>query len=63
MDYSKLEDITIPTREDAIYKEIENFQEYELTQCVAYEMAVRCPTNHQLIKNFINYYQLYTSQY
>lgn len=41
MDYSQLEDVEIPTREDDIYEEIENFQEYELTQCVAYEMAVR----------------------
>lgn len=28
-------------RDDAIYKEIENFEDYELTQCIAYEMAIR----------------------
>lgn len=28
-------------RSDLIYKEIEEFQEYELTECIAYEMAIR----------------------
>jgi len=32
---------TLPRRNDTIYKEIESFEDYELTQCVAYEMAVR----------------------
>ncbi len=32
---------TIPKRDDTIYKEIESFEDYELTQCVAYEMAIR----------------------
>ena len=28
-------------RDDAIYKEIEEFKDYELTYCIAYEMAIR----------------------
>ena len=31
----------LPKRDDAIYKEIESFADYELTQCLAYEMAIR----------------------
>jgi len=31
----------LPNRSDEIYKEIESFEDYELTQCVAYEMAIR----------------------
>ena len=31
----------LPKRDDEIYKEIESFKDYELTQCVAYEMAIR----------------------
>jgi len=30
-----------PKRGDAIYQEIENFADYEFTNCVAYEMAIR----------------------
>jgi len=31
----------LPQRDDLIYKEIEEFQDYELTNCIAYEMAIR----------------------
>ncbi len=31
----------LPKRDDPIYQEIESFEDYELTQCVAYEMAIR----------------------
>ena len=31
----------LPKRKDSIYKEIENFKYYELTPCIAYEMATR----------------------
>ncbi|MFA6137170.1 MAG: hypothetical protein WC667_03705 [Sulfurimonas sp.] len=31
----------LPKRSDYIYQEIESFKDYELTQCVAYEMAIR----------------------
>lgn len=37
----------LPKRSDDIYKEIESFADYELTQCVAYEMAVR---NNEVVK-------------
>jgi len=33
--------INLPKRSDPIYKEIEAFEDYEITQCIAYEMAVR----------------------
>jgi len=32
-------------RNDERYKDIESFQDYELTQCVVYEMYIRTPTN------------------
>lgn len=31
----------LPKRDDPIYKEIESFEKYELTPCIAYEMAIR----------------------
>jgi len=31
----------LPKRDDTIYKEIESFEDYELTQCITYEMAIR----------------------
>ena len=31
----------LPNRNDDIYKEIESFEDYEFTQCIAYEMAIR----------------------
>lgn len=36
-------DIELPKRDDAIYKEIESFEDYEFTNCVAYEMMIRNP--------------------
>ena len=45
----------LPQRDDLIYKEIEEFQEYELTNCVAYEMMIR---NNEFEKKYeeLNYY-------
>lgn len=40
----------LPQRDDLIYKEIEEFQDYELTECIAYEMAIRT----QLVKEYFN---------
>lgn len=37
----------LPQRDDSNYKEIEEFQDYELTNCIAYEMAIR---NDKVIK-------------
>lgn len=42
----------LPQRDDLIYKEIEEFQDYELTNCIAYEMAIR---NEILIKILDDY--------
>ena len=41
---------SLPKRSDDIYKEIESFEEYELTQCVAYEMAIRNDDNLKAIE-------------
>ena len=45
-----------PSRSDEIYKEIESFEEYELTQCVAYEMAVRNEDILKAIDECIKFY-------
>ncbi len=37
------------SRSDKQYKEIEKFKDYELTQCIAYEMAIRNPEIKELI--------------
>lgn len=37
-------------RDDAIYKEIESFEDYELTQCLAYEAAIRTPQISKILK-------------
>jgi len=47
---------SLPQRDDAIYKEIESFEEYELTQCVAYEMAIRNEANLSMIDDVVEYY-------
>lgn len=33
--------IKLPKRSDSIYKEIEQFKDYEFTNCITYEMAIR----------------------
>lgn len=42
----------LPQRDDLIYKEIEEFEDYELTNCVAYEMAIRIQELRELL-NFV----------
>jgi len=49
----------LPKRSDDIYKEIESFKDYELTQCVAYEMAIR----NDYAKELLFYYELHLNQY
>jgi hypothetical protein len=49
MDYDKKYNITLPKRTDTIYKNIENFENYELTYCIAYEMATRTKEFKELI--------------
>ncbi|KIM07181.1 MAG: hypothetical protein KU29_07460 [Sulfurovum sp. FS06-10] len=46
-------------RSDAIYLEIESFADYELTQCIAYEMAVRNKDNVEAINKIIKYHDYY----
>jgi len=46
----------LPSRSDEIYKEIESFEEYELTQCVAYEMAIRNEDSLKAIDAVIEFY-------
>lgn len=46
----------LPKRDDDIYEEIENFKDYELTQCIAYEMSIRSSENLKAIKNIIDKY-------
>lgn len=45
---------TLPNRNDDIYKEIESFKDYEYTNCIAYEMAIRNGTVKELIKKIYN---------
>ncbi|MFY4795173.1 hypothetical protein ACOTVS_01440 [Aliarcobacter butzleri] len=45
----------LPQRDDLIYKEIEEFQDYELTNCVAYEMAIRNTEVKELLKEIVLY--------
>jgi len=61
MDYNNEEDYDayLPKRSDAIYQEIESFEEYELTQCVAYEMAVRNKNNLKAIEEVVEFYNQY----
>ncbi len=36
-----MEEIKLPKRSNLIYKEIEEFEDYEYSNCIAYEMAIR----------------------
>ncbi len=43
----------LPNRNDKVYKEIERFKEYELTNCIVYEMAIR----NEYVKELMFLYQ------
>ncbi len=45
----------IISRADTSYKEIEKFKDYELTQCIAYEMAIRNPERKKLYQEYKKY--------
>jgi len=47
--------INLPQREDPNYKEVENFEDYELTQCIAYEMLIRNKDVCELINQYESY--------
>lgn len=42
--------IDLPKRSDSIYKEIEAFESYELTNCIAYEMMIRANSEDNISK-------------
>jgi len=42
----------LPNRNDKIYKEIESFEDYELINCIAYEMMIRNSKVQKLIEDF-----------
>ncbi|WP_419673566.1 hypothetical protein [Aliarcobacter butzleri] len=44
----------LPQRDDLIYKEIEEFEDYELTNCIAYEMATRIQELERELIKFCN---------
>lgn len=50
----------LPQRDDLIYKEIEEFQDYELTNCIAYEMAIR---NKEAAKKLVILKRIETLKY
>ena len=43
----------LPNRNDKVYKEIERFKDYELTNCIVYEMAIR----NEYVKELMFLYQ------
>ncbi|MCT7632669.1 hypothetical protein PJV95_02030 [Aliarcobacter butzleri] len=49
----------LPQRDDLIYKEIEKFQDYELNNCIAYEMCIR----NKEFKNLLNDVELIRKNY
>lgn len=46
--------MSLPKRTDDIYKEIENFEDYEYTNCIAYEMAIRNKIVRDIKSKIIN---------
>lgn len=46
----------ISKRDSSIYKEIENFKDYELTQCIIFEMAIRNPICKIQVDEVVKYY-------
>ncbi len=56
-------DIKLPKRSDSIYKEIEQFEDYEFTNCIAYEMAIRNKEVQKVIIDFHKCYSKNSSEY
>lgn len=44
-------------RNDSQYREVEDFADYELTQCIAYEMAIRNWQHKDAADGVVNYYK------
>ncbi|MCT7545410.1 hypothetical protein N5T80_03655 [Aliarcobacter cryaerophilus] len=49
-----MEEIKLPKRSDLIYKEIEEFEDYEYSNCIAYEMCIRNKEVKKLLNIIIN---------
>lgn len=49
-----MEEIKLPKRSDSIYKEIEEFEYYEYSNCIAYEMCIRNKEVKKLLNIIIN---------
>ena len=49
-----MEEIKLPKRSDLIYKEIEEFEDYEYSNCIAYEMCTRNKEVKKLLNIIIN---------
>ena len=49
-----MEEIKLPKRSDSIYKEIEEFEDYEYSNCIAYEMCTRNKEVKKLLNIIIN---------
>ncbi len=50
------------TRNDQLYRDIESFEEYELTQCSIYEMAIRSKWYDTELQKIIDLYSLHTEE-
>ena len=49
-----MEEIKLPKRSDSIYKEIEEFEDYEYSNCIAYEMCIRNKEVKKILKSITN---------
>ena len=49
-----MEEIKLPKKSDSIYKEIEEFEDYEYSNCIAYEMCTRNKEVKKILKSITN---------
>ncbi|MGB5791468.1 hypothetical protein [Poseidonibacter sp.] len=48
----------LPSRDDEIYEEIESFEDYEFTNCIVFEMAIRVNNDYHIVSNKSNVYKI-----
>ncbi len=58
MEYIFIDSPVYPNRKDAIYKEIDNFMDHEISNCMAYELAIRNIEIREELKKYIKYYEM-----
>ena len=58
--YDYAEDIDLPKRSD--YNEIKTFQDYELTQCIVYELAIRNTRYKEEVDYVMEFYSKYKKE-